>query len=52
MSATKLFKETARLRIEPDLAFRLALLQEVLSALHMGDITLGKTILRDLVIHN
>jgi hypothetical protein len=47
MSATKLFKETVRLRIEPDRAFRLALLQEVLSVLHMGDITFGKTMLQD-----
>ena len=52
MTSTKLFKETFRLRIERDPAFRLALLQEVLSALHMGDMSLGKAILRDLLIHN
>jgi hypothetical protein len=52
MPSTKLFKETVCLRIERDPAFRLALLQEALSALHMGDISLGKNILRDLLIHN
>lgn len=51
MSSTKLFKETAHLRIEHDPTFRLALLQEVLSALHMGDMSLGKAILRDLLAH-
>ena len=52
MPSTKLFKETVRLRIERDPAFRLALLQEVFSALHMVDMSLGKAILRDLLIHN
>lgn len=51
MPSTKSFKETVYLRMVRDPAFRLALLQEALSALHMGDIPLGKTILQDLLIH-
>jgi hypothetical protein len=52
MLSTKSFKETVHLRVERDPAFRLALFQEALSALFIGDIPLGKTILRDLLIHN
>lgn len=48
----KTFKETVKLRIERDPAFRLALFQEVLSAFCVGDIALGKTILRELLNQN
>ena len=52
MSSTKSFKETVHLRIERDPTFRLALFQELLLAIWEGDITLGKTLLRDLQNHN
>jgi hypothetical protein len=52
MPSTKSFKETVHLRIECDPAFRLALFQEALFALCMGDIPLGKTILQDLLNQN
>ena len=41
MPSTKLFKETVRLRIERDPAFRLALLQEVIFTFSEDDEGLG-----------
>lgn len=49
MPLTKLFKDTVKERVECDPAFRVALLQEALSAFFEGDTALGKSLLRDLV---
>jgi hypothetical protein len=49
MPLTKLFKDTAKARIERDPAFAAALFEEALSAFFEGDTALGKALLRELV---
>jgi hypothetical protein len=52
MPSTKSLKETVHLRIGRNPAFRLDLFQEARSALYMGDMPLGKTMLRDILNRN
>ncbi len=49
MPLTKLFKDTVKSRVERDSAFATTLFEEALSAFFVGDMALGKTLLRDLV---
>jgi hypothetical protein len=49
MPLTKLFKDTVKARAERDPPFAVALFEEALSAFFVGEIALGKALLRDLV---
>jgi DNA-binding phage protein len=49
MPLTRDFKETIRARVERDPKFRKELLREGIEAMLAGDVTTGKTILRDYI---
>lgn len=49
MPLTRDFKETIRARAQRDAKFRSELLREALEAVLAGDVTTGKTILRDYI---
>lgn len=49
MALTRDFRETVRARIQSDSAFRAALLSEAVELLLTGDVSTGKSILRDYV---
>jgi len=49
MAITKDFKETVALRARRDSRFRIALLTEAVNELLSGDVTAGKSLLRDYI---
>jgi DNA-binding phage protein len=49
MALTRDFKETIRMRVQRDQAFRRALLREAVEAMLNGDVETGKCVLRDYV---
>lgn len=49
MALTRDFKETIRVRVQRDQAFRRALLREAVEAMLNGDVETGKSVLRDYV---
>lgn len=49
MALTRDFRETVKARIQADPAFRVALLSEAVELLVTGDLSTGKSILRDYV---
>lgn len=49
MALTKDFKETVRLRLQREPAFRKALLKEAIESFISGDVDTGKAVLRDYI---
>ena len=49
MPLTRDFRETVKARAEHDMAFRAALLSEVVDLFLAGDVATGKTVLRDYI---
>jgi DNA-binding phage protein len=49
MALTRDFRETIRVRVQRDQAFRRALLREAVEAMLNGDVETGKSVLRDYI---